>query len=406
MTVATIAPLIAYLENGVTTTFNIPFQFIAAADLVVTSLDADGAETTLALDADYSVTGGDGETGQLIKAAGVAGTTLRIERYTPRTQQADYQQNGDFPAESHERALDRSMMIDQEQDQRIMDPDAIRELLAALLHPGSGISIVYDPDAKLITIANLFDAEFVRDTIAAALHGGPGINIDADDPLDRITISAPALTELAGCVKLSGDAAGAGGGIGGGDPVTGEEIEDLIAGFLVQGAGISLVYDDVAGTLTIINTSNYTDENARDAIAAALQAGPSGRISISVNDAGDEIEIESDALAPDYAGVVPITKSGAFNFTDDMCGRGILYNGGAAAATIRGELAAALRDGWAVTLRNIGTGPLTVTRGAGVALFANGGGASANATIAQGGWATLQRWAADDFTIAGPGVSS
>lgn len=404
MTVATIAPLIAYLENGVTTLFNIPFQFINASDIVVTSIDAvTGAETVLT--AGYSITGGEGLTGDVIKdAAGADGDTLRIERRTPRAQDLDYQPNGEFPAESHERGLDLAMMIDQEQDARILSPDAIRALIAELLHPGSGISIVYDPDAKLITIANLFDAEFIRDTIAAALQGGPGVQIDPDDALDKITISVPALTELAGCVKLSGDAGG-GTGIGGVDGPTGEQIQDLVAAMLTEGAGIDLVYDDAAGTLTIINTSNYTDEQARDAIGAALQPGPSGRITITVDDAGDVLEIESDALAPDYRGIVPVGEAGAFHFADAMSGRGILYTGGAAAATIDLEATTALADGWATTIYNNGTGPLTVTRAGGVTLRVNGAGGSANATIAQGGWATLQRWAADLFTIAGPGVS-
>lgn len=404
MTVATIPPLIAYLENGVTTLFNVPFQFIDKADLVVTSIAADGAETVLALDAAYSVTGGDGDTGQVIKgAAGTAGDTLRIERRTPRAQDLDYQANGEFPAESHERGLDRAMMIDQEQDARIMSPDAIRELIATLLHPGSGISIVYDPDTKLITIANTFDAEFVRDTIAAALEGGPGVEIEVDDLLNKIHISVPALTELADCVKLSGDAAGGGAGIGGVGGATGEEIVDLIASVLVPGAGISITYNDAGDEIEIANTSNYTDELARDAIGAALTAG--ARITITINDAGNEIEIESDALAPDYAGIVPVAEAGAFNFDDSMCGRGILYTGGAAVGTLRTQAAHALRDGWVVTGRNKGTGPMTIALGAGVSLYVNGGGAAANATIAQGGWFTLQRWGVDDFTIAGPGVS-
>jgi hypothetical protein len=406
MTVATIAPLITYLENGATTLFNVPFQFIDKADLVVTSIDATtGAETVLALDAAYSVTGGDGDTGDVLRAvAGTAGDTLRIERRTPRAQGLDYQPNGEFPAESHERGLDRAMMIDQEQDARIMDPDAIRALIATLLHPGSGISIVYDPDAKLITISNLFDAEFVRDTIAATLKGGPGVSIDPDDALDEIHISVPALTELAGCVKLSGDAGG-GTGLGGVAGPTGEQIQDLIAAMLVEGAGIDLVYNDVAGTLTITNTSNYTDEQARDAIGAALQPGVSGRISITPDDAGDHIVIDTDALGPTYAGIVPIGEAGAFNFADTMCGSGILYTGGAAAATLRAQVTHALRSGWAVTVYNDGTGPLSILRAIGVTLRVNGAGGSADATIAQGGWAQIWRIAADKFAIAGPGVS-
>ncbi|MEA3053567.1 MAG: hypothetical protein QOG72_2470 [Sphingomonadales bacterium] len=115
MTVASTAPTITYLENGTTVVQAVPFQFLAATDLVVERFDSAGAMTLATLGADYSVAGGDGATGSVTMAvAKAAGWRLRIRRSTARTQPTDYTPGDRFPAESHERALDRVTMIAQE----------------------------------------------------------------------------------------------------------------------------------------------------------------------------------------------------------------------------------------------------------------------------------------------------
>jgi hypothetical protein len=56
--------------------------------------------------------------------------------------------------------------------------------------------------------------------------------------------------------------------------VTPEEVQDIVGSFIVQGTGTSIVYDDVANTLTISSTiTQYTDELAQDAIASLIQNG-------------------------------------------------------------------------------------------------------------------------------------
>jgi hypothetical protein len=117
MTLAAVAPTIEYLENGVSVTFAVPFQFRDSGDIEVTRISALGVETAAVLGVDYSVTGGAGATGSVTTTAAMAaGWTLRIRRVTPRSQDANYAAGDAFPAETHEGALDRAMAVAQEQD--------------------------------------------------------------------------------------------------------------------------------------------------------------------------------------------------------------------------------------------------------------------------------------------------
>tara|TARA_R110000868_G_scaffold32613_1_gene118690 strand:- start:4480 stop:6210 length:1731 start_codon:yes stop_codon:yes gene_type:complete len=119
MTVAALTPQITYLENGIALAFAIPFRFLSGA-ITVDRLLANGDVVPLSIGTHYSISGGTTDAGgTLIMLASVAGARLRIRRATPRMQQADYTPGDNFPAESHEAALDRSMMIDQEQDAQI-----------------------------------------------------------------------------------------------------------------------------------------------------------------------------------------------------------------------------------------------------------------------------------------------
>ncbi|WP_287459185.1 hypothetical protein [Sphingomonas sp.] len=121
MTVAAKPATISYIEDGVTTVFAVPYRFKAATDLVVERI-ADGAVASLTLGIDYSVTGGDTDAGgTLTRTAATTGATLRITRSTARTQPMEYTTGDRFPAVSHEQALDRAMLIDQEQDVAIAD---------------------------------------------------------------------------------------------------------------------------------------------------------------------------------------------------------------------------------------------------------------------------------------------
>jgi hypothetical protein len=116
MTISTTASRISYNGNGVTTVFSFPYRFLANGHLVVLSVSAAGVETTKVLSTDYTLTGAGDDAGGSVTmlAAPASGTRLIIYRDTGITQETDYISGDPFPAETHERALDRLTMIAQE----------------------------------------------------------------------------------------------------------------------------------------------------------------------------------------------------------------------------------------------------------------------------------------------------
>jgi hypothetical protein len=103
-----------YAGAGTTGPFTVSFRFLDATHLLVIRTDGTG-EHVLTLTTDYTVAGVGNPTGSVTLVAALpVGQTLTIIRKVPKTQEADYVQNSDFPAESHENALDKLTMISQE----------------------------------------------------------------------------------------------------------------------------------------------------------------------------------------------------------------------------------------------------------------------------------------------------
>jgi hypothetical protein len=66
-----------------------------------------------------------------------------------------------------------------------------------------------------------------------------------------------------------------------------ENARDAIGAALVAGSGISIAVNDGADTITIANTAAYTDEQAQDAVAAMIAAGTHTGLTVTYNDAGN-----------------------------------------------------------------------------------------------------------------------
>ena len=121
MTVAAKPSVATYLEDGITTVFPVPFRFKSPGDLIVERIRDDGV-TILGFSVDYTVAGGATDAGGTVtRLAATAGAKLRIRRRTARTQPMVYTTGDRFPAVSHEGALDRQMLIAQEQDASLDD---------------------------------------------------------------------------------------------------------------------------------------------------------------------------------------------------------------------------------------------------------------------------------------------
>ncbi len=121
MTIATTVTTVTYAGTGANTALATTFPFVAAADLIVTQrVIATGVETTLVEGTHYTVTGGGagGVTGTVTPVNGAtdftSSVTWTISRSTSLTQSTDYVQNDNFPAESHEDALDKLTLIAQD----------------------------------------------------------------------------------------------------------------------------------------------------------------------------------------------------------------------------------------------------------------------------------------------------
>lgn len=103
MTVSTTSGRVAYTGNGSTQNFAVTFEFNVAADLKVYQ---NGTLKTLTTH--YTVSGGSGSTGTVsFLTAPADGVDIVILDDPAVTQTTDYTPNDPFPAESHERALDK-----------------------------------------------------------------------------------------------------------------------------------------------------------------------------------------------------------------------------------------------------------------------------------------------------------
>lgn len=174
MTAAALAPEAEYNGDGVTTAFTAGFRFLDGS-LVVDLIDADGAVARQTSGVDYSVSGGSTDAGGTVTFATApgSGVRVRIRRETPRTQQTSYTTTDEFPAESHEQALDRAMLIDQELDVAIDDVAG-----RALLVPDGSEGMEFDLEGLLAGDLLQFDgtklARVAREPFAGKFYGGDG----------------------------------------------------------------------------------------------------------------------------------------------------------------------------------------------------------------------------------------
>lgn len=117
MTISSTSNRKSYAGDGVTTAFDTtPVVFFDPTDLAVYDVvTATGVATTLALNTDFTVTGGNGAVGTVTAmTAPASGHTLLIVRTLPLTQQYDPNNGDDSDAENVEDAFDKATLVDQQ----------------------------------------------------------------------------------------------------------------------------------------------------------------------------------------------------------------------------------------------------------------------------------------------------
>jgi hypothetical protein len=118
-----------YTGDGVTASFAFSFPILEEDDLLVQIKDTNGTVTNKTITTEYTVNGTgnrtgftDYTTGNVVFTAGnipLSTDTIIIKRNIPFTQETDYTENGRFPAESHERALDKLTFLQLQQQESI-----------------------------------------------------------------------------------------------------------------------------------------------------------------------------------------------------------------------------------------------------------------------------------------------
>ena len=116
MTISSTTVKVSYNGNSSTTVFAYTYKILDDDEIQVIIRSSTGTETIKTKTTHYTVSGVGNSAGGNITflTAPVTGETVILKRNTTKTQETDYIANDPFPANSHEEALDRVMMVSQE----------------------------------------------------------------------------------------------------------------------------------------------------------------------------------------------------------------------------------------------------------------------------------------------------
>ena len=153
---------------------------------------------------------------------------------------------------------------------------------------------------------------------------------------------------------------------------------------------------------------------ANSITSAMLQAGvAAANIGYTpLNKAGDtatNLLLSNTALAPNSAGYMgaPVNEQdSAYTFVLSDAGKMVRGNpSGGIAYTIPPNASVSWPRGTVILVRGVGANSITITRGAGVALFGAGGGTNKDWTLAANGLATLINEDTNEWVVSGVGLS-
>lgn len=191
--------------NGVTLAFTVPFRILEQTHIRVL-LTVAGVTTEQVLTTNYTVSNvGEASTTVTFLVAPASGSTITFLRNVPFTQETDYVPNDPFPAESHERALDKLTMevqqLSEAQDRALTLPESVSGVSAVLPAPVASNLIGWNGAAdglRNFTVAEigttLAFSNFIADTFTATagqvnftLTEDPGNLANLDVSIDGVT---------------------------------------------------------------------------------------------------------------------------------------------------------------------------------------------------------------------------
>jgi hypothetical protein len=219
MTVNTSASTASYTGNGATTAFTVPFYWLADTDILVTRKTAAGVVSTLVLNSDYTLTGAGNEAGgSLITSPALANLDqIFIQRSVVAVQLTAYPSNGLFPAASHEKALDRLTMLDQQTEEKLSRALVRKPLAVAFDAGGNAINNMTDGVANTdgatvgqiqpFATAAAASAVAAAGSATAASNSATGANAGATSAAGSATAAAGSATTAAGSATAAAGSA-------------------------------------------------------------------------------------------------------------------------------------------------------------------------------------------------------
>lgn len=267
MTVESLTSRVTYTGAGSTGPYAIPYYFLEEDDLVVVKITiSTEAEETLVLNTDYTITGeGDEAGGALVLTSALSSLyQLKISRSPDLLQETDYPPSDPFPAESHERAIDKIHMIIMAQRDALADFDDRLDLLEdrvsvlELLGGGGSGTIL---ELNELTINNTFTSDgdsifnllTAGDTFEIITNGGDTFNVDSDGNIDMS--SATSVTYLDESIEYND---------------LSQEVRNILSRAAVQGY---ITATAAANAITIsMKTLTGGDPSASDPITVVLRS--------------------------------------------------------------------------------------------------------------------------------------
>lgn len=418
-----------YVGNGATSVYPYGFRILSASDLRVTvRLSGASAETTLALNTDYTVSGvGEANGGNVTLVAGAlaSGAAITIRRVRPLTQLTDIRNQGAFYPEIHEDAFDHAVMITQQQADEIersvrnaetvaasaFDPQLPADIAGAgyavpmLNEDGDGFAPASSwPTGDTINAASVSAAEALASAEAAASS--------EDAAADSETAAAASETAAAGSATNAGNSATAAAGSASAAATSATAAAGsatAAAGSATAAAGSATA---AAGSATTAATANGQAQTAAanagtsETNAAGSATAAAGSASAAAGSATQSAA--SAALLPTPTGkalqVLQVSAAGtAFEGTTGPTVAQILMTEAAAPATpSAGKTAVYVKtDGKVYKKNSAGTETEIGAGGAGGINYVQQGGGNPDAESGVTGWTTYADGSATPVDLTG-----